>query len=205
MVSPRFVGLCGTDVQAYRRVREQIDTANILGHEGVGVITEVGDMVQDWSPGDAVVFNPVNPLNHNDVLGQSFDGLFQEQILIENVESTSWLIHRIPVELLSPLGVLIEPVATAIYLSEVLAGGLGKRSAVVVGDGPIALINSIILRRSGFASVTMIHGSSARKVWAVANGYFNQSDLIPGRGSTAETIVERLGGEIADVAVICTP
>jgi threonine dehydrogenase-like Zn-dependent dehydrogenase len=205
IVSPRFVGLCGTDIQAYRRARDQKYAANVLGHEGVGVITEVGDMVENWSPGDAVVFNPVNPFSRNDVLGRSFNGLFQEQVLIENVESTSWLIHRIPAELLNPIGVLIEPVATAIYSSEILAGRSDKSSAVVVGDGPIALINSIILRRFRFDSVLMIHGLSSRRFWAVGNGYFDQSDVLSGRSGAAARVLGRLGGEVADVAVICTP
>ncbi|HIF72292.1 MAG TPA: hypothetical protein EYQ61_07050 [Dehalococcoidia bacterium] len=78
MVSPLFVGLCGTDIQAYRRAREEKNAASVLGHEGVGVITEVGDMVQSWSPGDAVVFNPVSPFSRDDVLGRSFNGIFQE-------------------------------------------------------------------------------------------------------------------------------
>jgi len=102
MVSPRFVGLCGTDVQTYSGALAA--AANVLGHEGVGVITAVGESVSSWSRGDAVVFNPVNPMDQNDILGHSFGGLFQEQFLIERVESVDWLIHRIPAGLLNPMG-----------------------------------------------------------------------------------------------------
>jgi threonine dehydrogenase-like Zn-dependent dehydrogenase len=45
MVAPRFVGLCGTDIQIYRGAIHC--AANVLGHEGVGVVTEVGSEVDD--------------------------------------------------------------------------------------------------------------------------------------------------------------
>jgi 2-epi-valiolone-7-phosphate 1-reductase len=203
MVSPRFVGLCGADIQTYSGAFSV--TASVLGHEGVGVITTVGESVSSWSRGDAVVFNPVNPMDQDDVLGHSFGGLFQEQFLIERAESVNWLIRRIPAELLNPIGALIEPIATAIYSSELVAGQGDTRRAVVVGDGPIALLNSIVLRLRGFESVLMIHGRSTRGRWAVDHGYFERRDVISSRGDVAVNVAERFNGGFADVAVICTP
>jgi threonine dehydrogenase-like Zn-dependent dehydrogenase len=203
MISPRFVGLCGTDIQIYRRARN--GTANILGHEGVGVIAEVGDSVHSWSRGDAVVFSPVNPMNQDEVLGGSFDGLLQEQFLVENAESMDWLIHRVPFDLLAPVGALVEPVATAIYSHELAVASGSKRKAVVIGDGPIAMVNSIVLGLSGFDSVLMVHGRSTRKRWIAENGYFERGDVVPGRAGVVESVLDRLGGTLADVALICTP
>ena len=77
IIAPRFVGLCGTDIQVFRGVRRVL--ASTLGHEGVGVVAEVGEMVEGWSPGDSVVFNPVNPSHPDQMLGYTFDSLFQEK------------------------------------------------------------------------------------------------------------------------------
>ena len=205
MVAPRFVGLCGTDIQVFRRARRA--RANTLGHEGVGIVVEVGRLVEGWSPGDSVVFNPPNPSNPNEILGHSFDGLFQEKILVQNVGPVNWLIHSVPAEMLSPIGALIEPVATAIYSRELVNGSSasGGRIAVVVGDGPVALINSIVLRLGGFTTVLMIHGRSHRYRWAVDGGYFDDGDVICGRDDVVENVMERLGGALADVAIVCTP
>ncbi len=203
MIAPRFVGLCGTDTQIFRGAHRV--PANILGHEGVGVVVEVGDLVEDWSQGDSVVFNPANPFNPDEALGDSFDGLFQEKILIRNVHSMNWLVRSVPDDMLGPAGALIEPVATAIYSQELVNGSSIERDAVVVGDGPMALINSIILRRRGFNKVLMVHGRSLRYRWAVANGYFDDEDVISGRGNVAERVIERLGGALADVVIVCTP
>jgi len=86
-----------------------------------------------------------------------------------------------------------------------VAGQGDGRRAVVVGDGPIALLNSIVLRLRGFESVLMIHGRSTRGGWATAHGYFERADVISSRGDVAVKVAERFNGEPADVAVICTP
>ena len=206
LIAPRFVGLCGTDVQVYLRGQEAV--ANILGHEGVGIVVEVGRAVTSWKHGDAVVFNPVNPVDPDEVLGLSYDGLFQERVLIQNAESVSWLIHRISHRMLKPIGTLIVPVATAIYsarLASTVAGSLGMRRAVVVGDGPIALINSIVLRLSVYRSVQMIHGSSSRYRWAVGNGYFEPSNVIPRTGLVAESVKRNFGGMESEAVIVCVP
>ncbi|HIF72291.1 MAG TPA: hypothetical protein EYQ61_07045 [Dehalococcoidia bacterium] len=39
----------------------------------------------------------------------------------------------------------------------------------------------------------------------MVHGFFDQSDVISGHGNAAAKVIGRLGGEIADVAVICTP
>ena len=90
IIAPRFVGLCGTDIQIFRGARRVL--ASTLGHEGVGVVAEVGEMVEGWSPGESVVFNPVNPSHPDEMLGYTFDSLFQEKILIPDVRSRNWLI-----------------------------------------------------------------------------------------------------------------
>jgi len=147
----------------------------------------------------------VNPVVQDDALGRSFDGLFQERILVASAGSNDWLIRRIPINLLTPIGALIAPVSAAIYSSELAAVQHNRGKAVVVGDGPMALLNSMILRLSGFDSVLMIHGDSGRRNWAVQNGYFDQSDVISRRGDVVGNVIEWMGGELADVAIICTP
>jgi len=107
--------------------------------------------------------------------------------------------------LLTPVGALIAPVSAAIYSSELAAVQHSRGKAVVVGDGPMALLNSMILRLYGFESVLMIHGDSGRGDWAVQNGYFDEGDVISRRGDVVGNVIEWMGGELADVAIICTP
>ena len=59
IVAPRFVGICGTDIQVFRGARSA--PANTLGHEGGGAVAEVGALVKEWPGGESAVVNPVIP------------------------------------------------------------------------------------------------------------------------------------------------
>src|SRR3954463_6515742 len=47
--------ICGTDLHFVRGTVPGVESGTILGHEGVGVIEEVGKDVRNFSPGDRVV------------------------------------------------------------------------------------------------------------------------------------------------------
>jgi threonine dehydrogenase-like Zn-dependent dehydrogenase len=47
--------ICGTDLHFVRGTMPGTKEGRILGHEGVGVVEEVGDHVRNLSPGDRVV------------------------------------------------------------------------------------------------------------------------------------------------------
>ncbi len=47
--------ICGTDLHMVRGTMPGMEAGTILGHEGVGVIEEVGSSVRDFKVGDRVV------------------------------------------------------------------------------------------------------------------------------------------------------
>lgn len=47
--------ICGTDLHMIRGTLSGMKEGTILGHEGVGVVEEVGDQVRNFAPGDRVV------------------------------------------------------------------------------------------------------------------------------------------------------
>src|SRR3954467_14755601 len=48
-------GLCGSDLHLYEVLGPFIETGDVLGHEPMGVVEEVGSEVSDIAPGDRVV------------------------------------------------------------------------------------------------------------------------------------------------------
>ena len=54
VVRVRAVGICGTDVHAYRSARIQYATGKVLGHEFSGDVVEIGKDVTDISVGDRI-------------------------------------------------------------------------------------------------------------------------------------------------------
>lgn len=55
IVRLRRAGICGSDLHIYRGTQPGPEAAYVLGHEGVGYISEVGDAVGSLSVGDPVV------------------------------------------------------------------------------------------------------------------------------------------------------
>lgn len=47
--------ICGTDLHFVRGTVSGIKKGTVLGHEGVGIVEEVGKNVRNFSPGDRVV------------------------------------------------------------------------------------------------------------------------------------------------------
>src|SRR3954449_9610785 len=48
-------GLCGSDLHLYELFGPFLDSGDILGHEPMGIVEEVGPDVRDIAPGDRVV------------------------------------------------------------------------------------------------------------------------------------------------------
>ena len=47
--------VCGTDLHMVRGTMAGMQPGTVLGHEGVGVVEEVGEDVRNFAPGDRVV------------------------------------------------------------------------------------------------------------------------------------------------------
>ncbi|MBV8092772.1 MAG: alcohol dehydrogenase catalytic domain-containing protein, partial [Acetobacteraceae bacterium] len=47
--------ICGTDLHMVRGTFPGMEKGTILGHEGVGIVEELGPMVRNFMPGDRVV------------------------------------------------------------------------------------------------------------------------------------------------------
>lgn len=47
--------ICGTDLHLYRGISGSANPPWVLGHEGVGIVQEVGEAVQNVKPGDRVI------------------------------------------------------------------------------------------------------------------------------------------------------
>ncbi len=70
--------ICGTDLHIYHGVFGGSEVPYSLGHEAIGIITEVGSAVQRFKVGDRVVV-PTDP-NPNELLGNAGDwtGIIQQ-------------------------------------------------------------------------------------------------------------------------------
>ncbi|MCL2587957.1 MAG: alcohol dehydrogenase catalytic domain-containing protein [Oscillospiraceae bacterium] len=63
LVKVKATAICGTDLAFYLG-KIPIDYPQVLGHEGVGIVEEVGKDVKGFTKGDHVIFNPAYFCGH---------------------------------------------------------------------------------------------------------------------------------------------
>jgi threonine dehydrogenase-like Zn-dependent dehydrogenase len=202
LVAIDYVGVCGTDLQILNGTRS--GEAQVLGHEGTGIVEHLGPGAPEWLRGRRVVFNPVNPTRPDEVLGHSYDGLLQERYLVPARLIAALLLVVAPAVLV-PHVVLTEPLGTAVYGMELLRKVCEPRSVAVVGAGPAGLLYAVVARAAGAENVFLLHRSPERLAWAVAAGIIRSHEaVLLGRGAPASTLRDLTAGRGADAAFLCT-
>lgn len=164
-----IAGVCGTDLQILRGQRD--DPASVLGHEGRARVSQVGEGVgEQLAPGTPVLVNPTHPTSPGVLLGHTFDGLFQERVVIPRAAVSGGLVlplaeHERPK---SPVGVLTEPLAVAYQAMELLRRHELDR-LVVVGDGTIGhLVARVASSVADPPFIDHLHHSPAGLAWSRA-------------------------------------
>jgi threonine dehydrogenase-like Zn-dependent dehydrogenase len=202
LVSPISVGICGTDLDIVRRTRP--DMASILGHEGVGAIVEVGPGVTSYAEGERVVFNPVDPFNHDNILGHSAEGLFQRRLLVSHYEEDRGLLMPFDMRIPELCGPLVEPLGTVIYGQSLVGLECDQKTIAVVGAGPIGQLHALHARSSGCPDVFLIDHSKERLHYAVEHNVVTRHEAVISSGGFAKVILDRTGGEGVDALYLCT-
>ncbi|MFF6775880.1 alcohol dehydrogenase catalytic domain-containing protein [Streptomyces sp. NPDC012637] len=134
LVTTPVAGLCGTDIQMLRGLRD--DPAPVIGHEGIARVVAAGTGVPGPPPGTPVVINPTHRDDPSFLLGHNVDGLLQELTRIPATAVGAGLV--VPLEQVpdAVLGTLVEPLAGVRYALGLLATAR-PRTLVVYGDGNI--------------------------------------------------------------------
>jgi 2-epi-valiolone-7-phosphate 1-reductase len=156
-------GVCGTDLQILRGIRG--DTAAVLGHEGIG------EVVGSPDEQGCVLFNPVNPEAQDDILGHSFDGVFQEF-----AEVPSRCLLPVSPRLPADLTVLIEPLAAVLYGWELITRKRQPAELGVWGGGVTGVLAALVGEIEG-ADVHLIHRRRERLRYLAGLGILEHTGL----------------------------
>jgi 2-epi-valiolone-7-phosphate 1-reductase len=186
------VGLCGTDVQIATGLRT--DVAAILGHEGLALVVD--------ERGPPVVFNPVHPDDQDSILGHSYDGLFQDRIVVRRPEHGGPELCCASPRLLADLAPLVEPLGTVLYSFELLDVEAPPSSLAIFGAGATATLHALLAARRG-VQTHLVHRRSKRLSWLADEGLSGGASLhVTGPCLRART---RTAGGLVDAAVLCVP
>ncbi len=154
LVKTRMVGICGSDIHAYRGLQPSMVFPGILGHEILGEVISVNGEQGRAKPGDRVVVDPSIACGHCypcsigrfnicedlQVLGVHKDGAYSEYFLACHNQ-----LYRVPDRIADEEAVLAEPLSIAAQTID--RGQISKKDKVLlIGAGPIGLATLALLK-----------------------------------------------------------
>lgn len=157
-VKMEYCGICGSDLTAYTgknpTVRYPIEG---IGHEGVGVITEIGENDRNLKVGDYVALEPYIPClkchscaeeRYNNCTDIRVAGVHTDGMMSDYVVFPIHLLHKFP-DNLSPLEAsLIEPLTIGLHAMTRARVSEGEY-CVITGAGPIGLLAALGVKSKG--------------------------------------------------------
>jgi len=198
-----YCGVCGTDLHATREGLTTACCGQILGHEYVGEIAEVGAQAEgDWQIGDKVCALPFIACGHclpcaagrffecqdKKVAGVDAPGGYAEFVATGAQETI-----RLPDGLDLESAALVEPLAVGIHAVRVANLKAGSR-VMVIGAGPIGLTVALWARFFGAREVVVSELAPSRAALAVKMGATRVIRPDPSGGA------EQLLAQFIDVA-----
>lgn len=187
LVEPLAVGICGSDLSAWRhtedflRAHRETKTPGalfdpehdlVLGHEFTGRVIEVGDGVEEFRPGQNLVVLPMvidrAGLPHTVGYCDDYPGGLAERVVVQAYG------HLLIPDSVSPhLAAITEPMATGV--NAVLRSPLPPNAgALVTGCGPVGLGSIVELAHRGVHPLIASDPSAKRREIADAYG----ADLV---------------------------
>lgn len=204
--------ICGTDLHILAGNVPAVTDGRTLGHEGVGIVEEVGPGVNNFKPGDRVLISCVTSCGRCDyckkslyahcvdggwILGHLIDGTQAEYVRIRHADTSMYHLPEGSDE--EALVMLSDILPTGLEIG-VLNGevGLGDRVAIV-GAGPIGMSALLTAKFYSPAQIIMIDLDDNRLEMAKK---FGATDTINASGGEAiDRVMELTDGKGVDVAI----
>jgi len=210
--------ICGTDLHILKGDVPEVAPGRILGHEGIGVITEVGSGVTQLAIGDRVILSCVSAcgscanchqglyshcLNPEGIpgigwiFGYMIDGTQAEYVRVPFAENS---VYKVPDGVTDAQGILLSDILPTGFEIGVQYGNVKPGDVVaVVGSGPVGLSAVMTAQLYGPAKVIAIDVDDARLVRAKD---FGATDTVnSGDADWKEQVLALTDGAGVDVAI----
>src|SRR5215212_6033066 len=84
--------ICGTDLHILKGDVPTVEDGRILGHEGVGVVTEVGEAVTEITVGDRVIVSCISACGK---CGYCLEGMYSHCLADEGAPGIGWILGHL--------------------------------------------------------------------------------------------------------------
>jgi alcohol dehydrogenase len=204
--------ICGTDLHILKGDVPTVSSGRILGHEGVGVVEELGSAVSGLRKGDQVLISCITSCGKCDyckkgmyshcrnggwILGHRIDGTQAQYVRIPCAETS---LYRLPDDADAGAFTMLSDIFPTGFECGVLNGQVKPGDTVaIVGCGPIGLAALLTAQFYSPAEIVMIDTDVSRLAAARTMGATRTVDASGGK--VVETIMELTGGTGADVVI----
>jgi alcohol dehydrogenase len=204
--------ICGTDLHILKGDVPTVEKGRILGHEGVGIVEEVGTAVATFRKGDKVLISCITACGKCDfcrkamyshcrdggwILGHRIDGTQAEIVRIPHADTS---LYRLPAGADEEAMVMLSDILPTAFECGVLNGQVKPGDTVaIVGAGPIGLAALMTAQFFSPAGIIMIDVDDNRLEVA---GQLGATWRINGLdGGVREKVMALTSGAGVDVAI----
>lgn len=209
IISVKTVGICGSDIHAYYGEHPYISCPVVPGHEFAGVVTQVGEGVDEAWLGQRVTVLPslVCSKCHNCRTGRfnicqdlKVIGCQSDGALAELVKAPADKLFLLPDAMSWEEATLVEPLAVAVHAVRT-AGDIVQQRVVIYGGGTIGLMVMQVVRAYGAKEVIVSEPNDFRRDLAQKLGAHHVID--PSSATPSEWLQSKFGPEGIDLAFEC--
>jgi alcohol dehydrogenase len=204
--------ICGTDLHILKGDLPAVTDGRILGHEGIGVIEQVGEGVTEFQVGDKVIISCVSACTKCDfcrrampshcrhggwILGYTIDGTQAEYVRIPHADGS---LYHFPEGGDEEALLMLSDILPTGFECGVLNGQVKPGDTVaIVGAGPVGLAVLLTAQFYSPAVIYMIDLDDNRL--AVARKLGATTTINSADGKAGERVMELTGGAGVDVAI----
>lgn len=209
--------VCGTDLKTFYHGNPRIVPPLTMGHEFTGRVAQAGaQALGSFTPGDRVVMATsiscgkcfycrrgwTNLCVSLAPMGFTYPGGMAERVVIPAQALENGHVVRTPPDMPAEHAALAEPVSCAV--NSIGQCDLEEGATVLVlGAGPLGLMNACVARAMGAGKIILSEISPARL--AQARGFGIDVLINPAEEDLAERILAETDGLGADVAIVAAP
>jgi len=204
--------ICGTDLHILKGDVPTCQPGRVLGHEGVGIVDQVGPAVATFKPGDRVLISCISACgtcvycrklmySHCTtggwILGNTIDGTQAEFVRIPHADMS---LYPIPDGADEEALVMLSDILPTGFECGVLNGKVAPGTTVaIVGAGPIGLAALLTAQFYSPAEIIMIDLDDNRL--AVAKRFGATATINSADGKAPTTVMQLTGGRGVDTAI----
>lgn len=204
--------ICGTDLHILKGDVPSCEPGRILGHEGIGIVEEIGPAVTNFRPGDRVLISCISAdgiceycrkgmyshcISGGWILGNVIDGCQAEHVRTPHADTS---LYHVPDGVDEDAIVMLSDILPTGFECGVLNGKVAPGSTVaIVGSGPIGLAALLTAQFYSPSQIVMIDVDGERL--AMAQQFGATAIVNSSEDAAAESAIALTEGRGFDTAI----